>query len=202
MSDLRHYRVSLVLTSLCMSVLVQPTACSTYVEYEGGGETASTGSTTTSSSSGVSSSGCFSSQPPPECHTFCDFGIESGVPCMLEGQVCNRQEGDCIFQATCMGGFWFGGSDCPVNPPPPCVRCAEFVTGGVMASLCPESQLFFNDLMECICKRGVMDPVPGCMEICSDSACVTNPPQASPECSACIQSGSCKDPLNACINDI
>lgn len=197
MFNLQYPRRIYVSTLFCMAMLLHPTACTTYVEYEPS-EHNSSGQTTTG---GEPTQTCNTMPRPAECFTQCAPFVTFGDPCPVEGQICDRLEGDCTFEATCTNGQWLGTTFCMEPPPQPCVRCADFATNNTGAALCPASVPIFDNLMACICKQGSMDPVPGCREICMDSACNTNPPQPSPECATCIQSDLCIVQFMACVND-
>lgn len=198
MFDLQHPRRSFVLASLCISMIAAPLGCSSYVEYEG--------SDAPPPSNEQSTRPCLSSSPPPECHTTCNPSQQTGSPCSLEGQQCTRQEGECQFHAVCDGVTWVGTFNCmggPPLPPPECLRCIDFLsTPTPGAVLCPESEKVFFELNACACQRGVMDPIPGCKEACSDNFCVSSPDKASMECISCVQNQFCQDALNACLNGI
>lgn len=200
MFNLQRPRRTYVSALFCLAMLLHPTACSTYVEYEPSGQNSS-GQTT---SGGDPTPSCTSTPKPAECFSDCGPFVQFGDPCMVEGQVCTRPEGDCSFEATCTNGQWLSNTSCMEPPPPPgtCVRCAKFAPGEMGPELCAESVPIFNNLMDCICERGLMDPVPGCKEACMDSVCTTIPPKASPECATCIQSDFCNAQLSACLNDI
>jgi hypothetical protein len=118
------------------------------------------------------------------CSKNCEFG--ACVP------ACSPVGSGCFDATECCSGICTGG----VCQSEPCVTCSEYFLQPSGGTLCPDSQVYYEDLAACVC--------PLCGGVCS-SACEGGP--ASPECQNCAfavggSGGPCEMQLMACANDV
>jgi len=76
--------------------------------------------------------------------------------------------------------------------PMACLSCAEVLTEGSMGQLCPKAELFYKELVSCVCAEL-------CIPQCGSNTCAGG--TATDDCSNCIVS-SCQVELSNCANDI
>lgn len=90
-------------------------------------------------------------------------------------------------------GTIVSSSSTGIDPPPPCVRCGEYLPkGGDPSVLCGDSFKIYQSLNSCVCAQSC---IPQCLEnICSGQG-------PSDACYGCAK-GQCEKPLTQCLNDI